>query len=127
MAQPQKKPGLGVMIAIGRPKGAPAPPPGMKGAPGGESGDEPDEQEPAGDETGDFTIYPEAVNYHDDPQSCSICKYMNGSMCAVLKMEVQPQGGCNAFSGKDSGEESPDEGSGNGADTDAGSGPGAMA
>lgn len=43
-------------------------------------------------------IKPESVNYHDDPHSCQTCQYMGqDSQCAVLQMQVSPQGGCNAF------------------------------
>jgi hypothetical protein len=57
-------------------------------------------------------ITPEAVNYHDDPQSCAPisafgspgCQYFQGGQgaegghCAVLNMQVSGPGHCNAFS-----------------------------
>lgn len=43
-------------------------------------------------------IKPEAVAYHDEPQSCQGCMYFGqDSNCAVLQMQVSPEGGCNAF------------------------------
>lgn len=43
-------------------------------------------------------IKPEAVAYHDDPHSCQGCMYFGqDSNCAVLQMQVSPEGGCNAF------------------------------
>lgn len=43
-------------------------------------------------------IKPEAVGYHDDPQNCQGCQYFGqDSTCAVLQMQVSPQGGCAAF------------------------------
>lgn len=61
------------------------------------------------------TVKPESVNYHDDPQSCSQCQYLgDGGQCSVLKMQVSPDGGCNAFeSGAPAGADD-----GMGADTD---------
>lgn len=68
------------------------------------------------------TVKPESVNYHDDPQSCSQCQYMgDGGQCSVLKMQVSPDGGCNAFeSGAPAGA---DEGMGADTDMDAMGGP----
>ncbi len=128
MAMPPKKKGLGVMIAIGRPKDAPMPPRGMKGAPGGDEPDMPDTpDEPDGDEGMDYTVYPETVGYHDDPHSCSNCGAFSGGQCKLLKMEVNPEGGCSAWQDSGGEEQAPDEGSGNGSDMDAGSGNGMMA
>lgn len=42
-------------------------------------------------------IRPEAVNYHDEPHSCSACKYNTDGQCGVLQMEISLEGGCNAF------------------------------
>lgn len=44
-------------------------------------------------------IKPEAVNYHDEAHACSGCTYFDqgSSQCSVLQMQVQPEGGCNAF------------------------------
>ena len=58
MAFPNKKP-VGIEIAIGRPKDAPAPPKGMKGVPGG---DEPDEPEAVDN--------PEEEDSEEDPTEC---------------------------------------------------------
>jgi hypothetical protein len=45
-------------------------------------------------------ISPEAVNYHDDAQSCATCSYFGqDGNCQVLQMQVQAEGGCNAWSG----------------------------
>lgn len=42
-------------------------------------------------------IKPESVAYHDDPQNCQGCMYFSQGNCAVLQMQVSPEGGCNAF------------------------------
>jgi len=42
-------------------------------------------------------IAPEAVNYHDEAQSCQMCQYYGGGQCEVLQMPVQAEGGCTAF------------------------------
>lgn len=61
------------------------PPPPDPGAGGGAGGPMP-------------VIKPEAVAYHDDPHSCQGCQYFGqDSNCAVLQMQVSPEGGCNAF------------------------------
>lgn len=50
---------------------------------------------------GNPTVKPESVNYHDDPQQCQTCMYMDESgQCAVLKMQVSPEGACNAYEPK---------------------------
>ncbi len=60
---------------------------------------------------GGVKIDPSAVNYHDDAQSCQGCAHFSNGNCAVLQMQVSPDGGCNAFSsgGQDAGNEA-DEG-----------------
>lgn len=79
------------------------------------------------DAGGGPSIKPESVNYHDDAQNCGLCEYMgDDSQCAVLKMAVSPDGGCNAFEAKGG-----DQGEGGGApaagggDTDQDTGEGA--
>ena len=63
-------------------------------------------------------IKPESVNYHDDAQNCSGCQHMDDSgQCAVLQMQVSPDGGCNAFDAKAMD-------TNGGGDTGAGFGPG---
>lgn len=43
-------------------------------------------------------IKPEAVAYHDQDQDCKSCMYFGqDGQCAVLQMQVSPDGGCNAF------------------------------
>ena len=106
-----QKPGLAVSIAVGKPKprlgadlGAPsgfgAPPkraPSAAPSPAASGAAEPDQDDQT--PTASPTITPEAVNYHDDEQRCELCDYFGGDgQCAVLKMQVQPQGACNAFS-----------------------------
>lgn len=56
-------------------------------------------------------IKPEAVAYHDEPHSCQGCTYFGqDANCAVLQMQVSPEGGCNAFeAGAGSGEPDPDD------------------
>lgn len=96
-SQPQ---GLGSPSMIGEPPSPQAPPP-MQG--------EPDSD----DMGGPAAVKPEAVHYHDDPQSCSMCEYMGeGGQCAILKMQVNPEGGCAAFENKNEGGEemAPDSG-----------------
>jgi hypothetical protein len=77
---------------------------GMGGDPG-----EPD----ADDMGGGAAVKPEAVNYHPDEHECQMCQYMDdGGNCSVLKMQVSPVGGCNAFEAKESegeGMEEPNE------------------
>lgn len=90
MAQPpfpMKSQGLESPPPVGGPPPAKMPPPGA----------EPD----ADDMGGGATVKPEAVMYHDEPHSCSGCEYMGAdSQCAILKMQVSPEGGCNAFEKK---------------------------
>jgi hypothetical protein len=69
--------------------------------------------DPDNDGDGGVKIDPSAVNYHDDPHSCSGCKYFGqDAQCAVLQMQVSPEGGCTAFaagsgqSEEDSGDDS---------------------
>lgn len=79
--------------------------PDMDDAPGGA---------PEGSAAGEMPIIkPEAVNFHDEMQTCgpmaggSGCQYFNAGQCSVLQMQVQPQSACTAFepmvSGSDQG------------------------
>ncbi len=89
------------MMADGGGFGAP-PPIGDDSAPPDMSAPPPPEPDPAA--AGGSTIRPESVNYHDEAQSCSACQYMDdGSQCAVLNMQVSPDGGCTAFEAKGAG------------------------
>lgn len=46
-------------------------------------------------------VRPEAVHYHDDAQSCAGCSFMGADQqCEVLRIQVSPDGGCNAFEAK---------------------------
>lgn len=56
-------------------------------------------------------IRPEAVAYHDDPQSCGSCQHFgDGGQCQVLQMAVSEAGGCNAFEAKAGGDMHADQG-----------------
>lgn len=110
-----KKPAFGgkPMMADGG-FGSPEPIGGpMPGLPPGPPAPPPDQEPDTGMDSP--TIKPEAVNYHDDPHSCSACQYMSeDSQCAILKMAVSPDGGCTAFEAKggadeEQGEISPDD------------------
>lgn len=47
---------------------------------------------------------PDALHYHPDPQMCSSCEYMQGQgNCAILGIQVTPDGGCVAWEGKEGG------------------------
>lgn len=68
----------------------------MSGQPGDGSGPPPADPTPASGPM--VAIKPEAVGYHDDPQNCQGCQYFGqDSNCAVLQMQVSPEGGCAAF------------------------------
>ncbi len=58
------------------------------------------------DDMGDgVKIDPSAVHYHPDPQSCGTCEYMGeDGQCAILKIQVTPEGACSAYEGKEGGE-----------------------
>ncbi len=78
--------GLGTPAPIGGPSAAP-PPPTV----------DPDQD----NDIDSPAIKPESLNYHDSAQTCATCQYMgDDSQCAVLKMAVSPEGGCNAFEAK---------------------------
>lgn len=48
-------------------------------------------------DAGGPTVSPEAVNYRTADQQCNSCEYMGqDGTCAVLKMPVQENDGCNA-------------------------------
>lgn len=114
---PMRKP-FGGMAPGGKqmPGGMPQQMPGQMMADGGFGmppaigGGEPDQDDMAGaappDDQGGGqapagplpVIKPEAVAYHDDPHACSGCSYFSqDGNCAVLQMQVNPAGGCNAF------------------------------
>jgi hypothetical protein len=43
-------------------------------------------------------VRPEAVSFRTPEEVCGNCEYHGADdVCAVLKMEVDPQAGCNAF------------------------------
>lgn len=92
--------GLGSPAPIGGPAGmGSAPPmPGKSPAPPAPGGGADPDADMDMDSPG---VRPEAVHYHDDAQSCSGCSFMGADQqCAVLKMQVSPDGGCNAFEAK---------------------------
>jgi len=92
--------GIGIPAPIGKPSGM-MPPDMDAGAP-----DMPPDQSGGGQMP---AVAPEALNYHDDEQKCSMCQYMDqGGNCSVLQMQISPDGGCNAFSSNDGGQE-PDQ------------------
>ena len=65
---------------------------------------------------------PEALSYHDDLHRCDMCQHMGqDGNCAVLQMQVQPEGACNAYSAKDEGGAMGDTDDDAGGDTDDGS------
>lgn len=58
----------------------------------------PQEGSPAGEMGMPPVIKPESVNYHDMEQKCSGCQYFGqDGQCAVLQMQVSPDGACNAW------------------------------
>ena len=71
------------------------------------TGPPPPEAEPDADDTGGG-VKPEALMYHAEEHECQMCSHMDESgNCDILKMQVSPVGGCNAFeAGKQSEEES---------------------
>lgn len=107
-AMPPPRGKMPMMADGGAAMGAPAPIGGMDDAPppaaGPGAGAPPP---PDADQDNDMdspVVKPEAVNYHDDPHSCQSCMYMSGDgQCSVLKMQVSPEGGCNAFEAKGAG------------------------
>lgn len=47
---------------------------------------------------GGAIVKPEAVQYHDQPQSCATCVHMTGgNQCEILAMYISPEGGCTAW------------------------------
>jgi hypothetical protein len=103
-----------------------APPPAPRSPQGGGIGDAGAAPDPDQDGDVDQTQVPpapEAVNYHDDLHRCDMCEYMGADgNCAVLQMQVQPEGACNAFSAQEQGEgAAPDQGTAD-EDNDAGYG-----
>jgi hypothetical protein len=88
--------------------GSPAPlddpaakPPKMGGGAPPAGGAEPDEDDQGGGSGGMTPPSPEALHYHADPQSCGTCEHMDeGGNCAVLGMQVTPEGWCSAYEGK---------------------------
>lgn len=111
-------PRRGPMMADGGPMGSPSPIGGDEEenaappAPAAGAGAAPPPPPGLGadtDQDNDFdnpVVRPESVNYHDDPQTCETCQYMADSgQCSVLRMQVSPQGGCNAFEPKAGGGE----------------------
>jgi hypothetical protein len=57
-----------------------------------------DDEEEAEPSAADALVTPEALNFHDDEQRCDMCQHFGrAGQCAVLKMPVPPEGGCNAF------------------------------
>ena len=100
MVFPNKKPGIGIEIGIGRPKDAPAPPKGMKGIPGG---DEPDEPEAVDN--------PEEEESEEDPTEC--LKRVESKLDLIMHaMGLDGQQGGEEDEGSG---EMPDDGGGNGA------------
>jgi hypothetical protein len=55
--------------------------------------------------SGTPSVPPDAVHYHDDEQRCELCdNYGQDGQCSLLQMQVQPQGGCNAFTAQQGGD-----------------------
>lgn len=104
MAPPSFRARPAPMMADGgdAPMGAPPP---IGGAPDAAAPPPPAAAPPQAD-PGNPTVRPESVNYHDDPQQCQTCMYMDESgQCAVLKMQVSPEGACNAYEPKGGGDQ----------------------
>lgn len=101
--KPQPKGDLGAPSGFGGPpKPKPAAPPMADDDPDQDgdidtdAGPDPDQDQ---DQGGSPTITPEAVAYRTADQQCNSCEYMGqGGDCAVLKMQVQENDGCNAHS-----------------------------
>src|SRR5689334_5604350 len=108
-----KKPGLGVLIAVGRPRpNGGAPPPYKAPRPEGD-GEKPESATPApspkdpdaGRPEQSVAISPEAVSYHTGDVNCSNCEYMqDDGQCRVLKMPVGPSDWCKAHEDKGGGD-----------------------
>ncbi|MBV8831637.1 MAG: hypothetical protein JO108_20705 [Acidobacteriaceae bacterium] len=112
-----QRPGLAVKIAVRKPKPGPdLGSPSDFGRPGSRSLPSsalPTRNDVHGDGNDDSlataaaTVSPEALHYHDEAQRCELCEHFGqDGQCAVLQMTVQPEGGCNAFSGRDTDEDS---------------------
>lgn len=99
----KKRPGLGIMIAVGKPNGD---------GPKARSPEEPPEQEamehqqppPQQSEQmgGDEGIPPEAVGFRTGQETCGGCVYMgeDGS-CSKLRISVAPEDSCMLFRAKE--------------------------
>ena len=104
MFPPKKRPGIGVMIALGRGDSAPPKYKGGDGV-GSPASMKNDAQEtPEGEEEfhggGAAKPTPESVNYRTEEESCGNCEYLQGADCRFLGQPVGPGDSCNRFEAK---------------------------
>lgn len=103
------KPGMMIMVGLGKPKGSPSqPPPGPVGRPAkavppkpklGKAPAPDAPQEPDADDMnrpeGGGSVSPEEVNYKSD-DLCQDCVHFDGSNCNRYGFEASPNGHCAA-------------------------------
>ena len=47
---------------------------------------------------------PDSLHYHAEEHECQLCEYMGqGGKCAILGIQVAPEGACNAFEANEGG------------------------
>ncbi len=75
--------------------------------------EEPVIEEDIVDQSGGFTVPPDAVSYHTGEENCGACEYMGpDGTCGPLQIQVSPADHCNLFEMREggTGEEMPVEG-----------------
>ena len=104
---PKKKPGIDVMIAVGKPKGGPPPldTPGKKPMMSMRNDAQETPEDEQQEDAGVIKPRPEAVGYHTEAENCGACEYMKGDQCSFLKMPVSAGDHCSQFEAKAQDEE----------------------
>ena len=98
------KNGMGVLIALGKPKSAPPDDPDEMPMHGGLSKRNDAQEKPADEQRdkqgGAPSATPESVNYRTSAETCANCEYMAGDQCSFLNQPVSGGDSCGRFEAK---------------------------
>jgi hypothetical protein len=106
MFEKGKKPGLAVIIGVGKPKGGPPEldAPGRGGSAAGkgfsarnQAQENPEEEKGYHEQGQPPAPTPESVGYHTAAEACGNCEYFKGGNCEFLRMPVNEGDWCRRF------------------------------
>lgn len=106
----QPKKGVGIMIAVGRPRGGSPPPdldePGRPLSKRNNEQETPDEEKQFHEQGKAPRATPVSVGYRTESETCRSCEYNGGGECSFLSIPVSDGDSCMRFEAKAEDEES---------------------